>query len=292
MNDKETTLSVETGQTTAVCPILGRETKVRSTPFHRGEWLVVQCEETGFVFLQNPPGYAQLESEFAWEKTVPDERLRRTTEEPVFSVVSSAVKATKKKLFPKRNKMVSLAMKVTPLPKNRPIQILDIGCGSGGLLVKTANELKRRGYDAVTTGVEVSAELAKSASRRLAEFNGSLIQNNAVDGLAGWQPETVDLMLMSSFLEHERDPLGLLRCLRRIVTMEGAIVLKVPNYNCFNRYVRGRRWCGFRYPDHVNYFTPQTLKRLAAEAGFRVSRQRIDDKAPFSDNMYAVLKIA
>jgi len=94
---------------------------------------------------------------------------------------------------------------------------------------------------------------------------------------------------MSSFLEHECRPLSLLKQLHPILKSKGVIILKVPNFACWNRIIRGRKWCGFRYPDHVNYFTPRTLRRLAQEAGFTVSRQNYLDKFPLSDNMYAVL---
>jgi hypothetical protein len=66
-------------------------------------------------------------------------------------------------------------------------------------------------------------------------------------------------------------------------------VVKVPNWACINRSVRGERWCGFRWPYHVNYFTPDTLREMAARAGLVVSRMSRIDVSPLSDNMYAVL---
>jgi len=100
----------------------------------------------------------------------------------------------------------------------------------------------------------------------------------------------VDLVIMSSFLEHEAQPLALLQTLAPVLSAEALIVLKVPNFGCINRSLRGGRWCGFRYPDHVNYFTPATLKRLAEEAGFVVARQQFIECLPTSDTMYAVLR--
>jgi hypothetical protein len=81
----------------------------------------------------------------------------------------------------------------------------------------------------------------------------------------------------------------LLRKLHRVLSQDGLVVLKVPNFACVNRLLRGGRWCGFRYPDHVNYFTPTTLRRLALESGFEVS-QGFLDCLPTSDTMYAVLR--
>ena len=116
-----------------------------------------------------------------------------------------------------------------------------------------------------------------------------VISANAIDGSSELNPDSIHVVVMSSFLEHECRPLSLLKRLYPILTAKGVIIVKVPNFACWNRIIRGRRWCGFRYPDHVNYFTPRTLRRLAQEAGFTVSRQSYLDKFPFSDNMYAIL---
>jgi hypothetical protein len=50
----------------------------------------------------------------------------------------------------------------------------------------------------------------------------------------------------------------------------------------------GGRWCGFRYPEHLNYFTPETLRTMAAKAGFRISFG-LAGRLPTSDNMWAAL---
>ena len=68
-----------------LCPILGRVTRVRPTAFRSGEWQVVRCEETGFVFLANPPSYEALTSEHAWEVTSAAEKERRKSAEPLLS---------------------------------------------------------------------------------------------------------------------------------------------------------------------------------------------------------------
>jgi len=39
-------------------------------------------------------------------------------------------------------------------------------------------------------------------------------------------------------------------------------------YACLARQLRGRRWCGYRWPDHVNYFTPETLGSFLRTHGF------------------------
>ena|SRR2546421_2145359 len=93
---------------------------------------------------------------------------------------------------------------------------------------------------------------------------------------------------LRSYLEHEADPLPVLKGLQRVLAPGAFAVVKVPNYRSLNRIVMGRRWCGFRYPDHLNYFSPNTLRAMANKAGFETSFG-LTGCLPTSDNMWAVL---
>ena len=70
------------------------------------------------------------------------------------------------------------------------------------------------------------------------------------------------------------------------------LIVKVPNFASWNRRLRGDAWCGFRFPDHVNYFTPETLTLLLRETGFRVARFGVFDRLPTSDTMWLVAEAA
>jgi hypothetical protein len=82
--------------------------------------------------------------------------------------------------------------------------------------------------------------------------------------------------------------LPVLENLRRVLAPNGFAVVKVPNYGSLNRKVMGVRWCGFRYPDHLNYFTPKTLRAMAAKAGFQ-TRFALTGRLPTGDNMWALI---
>jgi SAM-dependent methyltransferase len=272
-----------------VCPILGRPTEVIPTGFGRDAWSLVQCRETGFVFLPNPPAYAALDQEYAWERTMPAERIRREATEPTLSRLSHIAKNVKR-LFPRRHKIFSLALRAArdKFPQ-KELHILDIGCGDGDPLRELHLLFAGRGWKVVPVGIEVSTFLASIVADRLLPIGGKAITASAADGIAGLAEESIHIAIMSSFLEHECRPLDLLQRLHRVLVPEGAVIVKVPNFACWNRIVRGNKWCGFRFPDHVNFFTPRTLQLLAAQAGYSVSRQRAFDRFPLSDNMYAVL---
>jgi SAM-dependent methyltransferase len=276
--------------TDRVCPLTERAGPTRPLAYAPAPWLLLKCEETGFVFLANPPSYEALKEEYAWEVTSKRETTRRQEAEPALHALSAAGKAVRAGVL-KRNKIGVLAhhfLQQAPWPR---LHVLDLGCGTGGLLPRIlgslADGLRAR---CKPYGIELSRELAAAAHRRMAGAGGECLHDNALDGLARFPSDHLHLVIMSSFLEHEVNPLPLLRRCFTHLAPGGQIIVKVPNYGCFNRMVRGRRWCGFRWPDHVNYFTPATLRALAARAGFHVARMRFVDRHPFSDNMYAVFE--
>ena len=274
------------------CPILGRETEVDGTEYGNDLWSIVRCRETGFVFLKNPPEYSRLETEFAWERTSRKERNRREASAPVMATVSTIANRAKAFFFPSRNKIASLALSLLQArtQSQMPCTVLDVGCAQGGLLLELYDRCTQAGIGVVPLGIEVSRELALEARAKTAPIGGRIVFENALSGVDEFEAGSIHLAVMCSFLEHECRPLPFLKRLHHALAPDGEVVLKVPNFSSWNRIVRGKNWSGFRFPDHVNYFAPQTLRRLAQEAGFRVFRQRFLDRFPFSDNMYAVLR--
>jgi 2-polyprenyl-3-methyl-5-hydroxy-6-metoxy-1,4-benzoquinol methylase len=252
----------------------------------------VQCETTGFVFLADPPEYECLETELAWEKTAVEEKQRRYQAEPIVSHVSAAASRLKFGLFPKRSKIATIAAEeiacLVSGHSGKEVDLLDIGCGTGGLLLRMHQTLADQGINSRLTGIEVSKSEAETG-QTLLENRGRIIQANALAGAQQLAPNSIDVVLMSCFLEHEAQPHALLTALRPVLRQGGMIVLKVPNFASWNRHLRGQKWCGFRYPDHVNYFTPKSLAILCEQTGYQIKRQSWREKLPISDNMYAVL---
>ena len=95
---------------------------------------------------------------------------------------------------------------------------------------------------------------------------------------------------MQSYLEHEINPQDVLKGALRVLKKGGLAIIKVPNFNCWNRHLRQNNWCGFRFPDHVNYFSPQTLKKIVLDSGFSIYRFNLADRSPLSDNMWMIVE--
>ena len=240
------------------------------------------------VYLENPPAYEALEDEFAWEKTYAAEKKRRFKEEPVLSRVSAIAKWARLNL--KKPRVVKTgASQLSQLrrlfPNEESLVLVDVGCGYGDKAERIADMTR---VPTKPVGVEVSLALAENANQRLRRFGGYCVQKPAVEGMGEFSDDSVHLVVLSSFLEHEVQPVELLTACGRKLAPGGRVIIKVPNFGSLNRQVRKERWCGFRYPDHVNYFTPKTLRATVEKAGLAVQRMGFMDRMPTSDNMWLI----
>lgn len=245
--------------------------------YSRGKWLIKDCRTCGFVFLENAPVYEALSEDLAWEKTSAKETQERKTAEPAKQVVSDVAKTARKKVL-KRDKIGKLID-----AHFSPGGVLDIGCANARLL-------KRLDEKFTPYGVEISKKLAQKANKKLKPRGGEVIHADALSGTTGFPDGHFSGIIMSSFLEHEVNPKPLLEQCYRTLEQGGCAIIKVPNYACWLRSIRGKKWCGFRYPDHVNYFTPASLQRMVIEVGFGIAKFDLRDRHPLSDNMWMVAR--
>lgn len=271
------------------CPLVGSEGRSRPLSVAPAPWDVRECLETGLVYLANPPRQELFMAEFAWEATHAQESARRRREEPVVYSISQAAKALRHRWL-KRDKLVDIVRGIAARRDAGPIRLVDIGCSDGGLFLRLVRRLPTGVTDRLEpVGIEISTKLAALADGRLRRHGGRCIHAAGVAGLQRLPPASVDVVILSCVLEHELEPVELLAGCRDRLAGDGAVVVKVPNYACLARRIRGRRWCGYRWPDHVNYFTPRTLAATAARAGLKVARMGMFDRWPLSDSLYAVL---
>jgi SAM-dependent methyltransferase len=250
------------------CPACGADASSPRPQFSREPWRVVACEGCGFVYMKVVPDYGRLVEEFAWEKTWAAEKVRRRSERPLFRALDTAAGFRWK--FRKDAKDRYRRM-------FRSGRVLDIGCGSGDSLPEPL----------IPYGVELSAALQAVSDPKFRARGGYVLLGPAIDKLAEFDEGFFDGVLMSSILEHDMNPKALLAGVRRVLKPGGKLYLKLPNFGSSNRKVMGGKWCGFRYPDHVNYFTVPQVADMARETGFE--SQQLNRFSPFSDNMHVLL---
>lgn len=238
-------------------------------------WTTVSCTSCGMVYMPDVPDAGAFADEFEWSQTFAREQQARLERSPLLARASGATRA-RTKLFGKKHPMSFVRADIASG------NIVDIGCGSGSYLTQHA-----QGF--VLFGVDISPVLSAQADAAFAKTGGRAECAPAHVALKAFDSAFFDAAVLRSYLEHEIVPLEVLRELARTMKPGAVAVVKVPNYASLNRRIMGRKWCGFRFPDHVNYFTPQTLTAMAAKAGFS-THMRWRDRLPSADNMWAALR--
>jgi len=144
---------------------------------------------------------------------------------------------------------------------------LDIGSGPG-LFLNAAKYL-----DKLSVGIEPS-KTAYSFSQR----SGNVVFNDFFDEHSSKELINnfgkFDAIHISEVLEHVPNPVTFLAHVSQVLTPNGYVVIVVPNeFNILQRFanyfVRNKFWF-ISPPDHVNYFTPDSLQKLLNRCGFEV----------------------
>ena len=278
------------------CPICdgnrGKTVRRRERDGRPGEfWTLTRCSTCGMVYLAQQIDYETQSREFDWADTFAAERRRRRDCQPNAETALSKAQ-TEETVGDKLDEKASLGRRLRRLRKrfrrDRSLKTMavvyrykldgrlcDFGCGTGKLLVHAVERFE-------AYGVDISQRQADAARRRVPDATIVVCPACKVD----LPRETFDVVTMQSYIEHEFNPLAALRSAWGLLKPGGILVIKTPNHSSWNRIIHGGRWCGYRFPDHCNYFTMRTLFMAAALAGFQPLPGLPGDRLPLSDNMY------
>ncbi len=133
--------------------------------------------------------------------------------------------------------------------------ILDIGCATGGLLA----EFKRRGYHHVA-GVDPSPQCV-ARMRQLYDIHGEV---KVIGELAAEAP-VANMAILIGVLEHIRDVDMAVKAVKACLKPLGGLYVEVPDATRYDRHFSAPYQ--FFSMEHVNYFSPASLRNLMARHG-------------------------
>lgn len=144
-------------------------------------------------------------------------------------------------------------------------RLLEIGCSTGEMLICASGS-----FDVF--GVEADAISSRTAaSRGLECYNGALTD-------AQFPDQHFSAAALYHVIEHFHSPRAELCELHRVIKPGGWLAIETPNIANIWFRLLGSRWRQF-IPDHLYFFTPQTMTRLCEDAGFEVRELRNVGKA-------------
>lgn len=248
------------------CPSCGAEGPDEVPEFHRDDWRMGRCRACDLVYLLNPPGYEALVEDFAWEKTWVTEKAARLEAQPLLQRADLATRW--------RHKIGRKPDAVRYAEWFGSGNLLNVGCAGASVQ-----------YPGFTQyGIEISENLAQQADATLRAHGGYCVHGPGAEAIQAFPDAMFDGVILRSYLEHEEHPRPVLSHVARILKPGGRAYVRVPNFNSVGRKIFGRKWVGLRYPDHVQYFTLDTLRDLARRTGFTV--QLLNPvRLPLDDNI-------
>lgn len=148
----------------------------------------------------------------------------------------------------------------TSLAAVTPKKLLDVGCATGGFL---AEAQKTGEWNCL--GVELSQEAVDVAQN---EFGLSVIRGDIWS--PSLKPDTFGLITMWHILEHLIHPFDAAKRAHELLAPKGKLFIELPNWNSLGRMIRESSWSQLKPPEHINFFTPYSLRTAVEKAGFEV----------------------
>ncbi len=133
--------------------------------------------------------------------------------------------------------------------------LIEIGCGDGSFLKHAQAHFAR------VVGIEPSRRFADEAMAKGFDVLLGYVSHDSLLTNA-----TFDCFVSRQVFEHLPDPVDVLRGIRRMLKPGAVGLIEVPNGL---RALRLKRFFEF-FPDHVNYYSVNSLVALASSSGFTV----------------------
>ena len=228
--------------------------KVHFSPFYEqdapSDWLwnvngfdIVRCARSGLVYLANPPSDSELEQFYSVEY-FEGEQSRQGY---------ASYEADENTLRRNARSMLDHVLDHSPARDS----LVDYG-GAYGYFLDEAMP-----HFASATGIELNEQVADVGRNR---FNLAI----STDASAVLQPGSVDVITMWDVIEHLKHPRTALAECGWALRPDGRLFLTTGDIGSPLARAMGRRWRLINPPQHITYFSKQTISELLEAVGFEV----------------------
>jgi 2-polyprenyl-3-methyl-5-hydroxy-6-metoxy-1,4-benzoquinol methylase len=180
------------------------------------------------------------------------------------------------------NKLYHLVRTFTLYSKKKLVQkysaknngnLLDIGAGTGAF----ASTMKKTGWQ--VTALEPD-ETARIKAKH--QYNIALQEPEYLFGL---QPASYNVITLWHVMEHVHELHRYLDTFYSLLVEGGDLIIAVPNYTSYDATVYSGAWAAYDVPRHLYHFSPESMKHLLDQHGFRITTH----KSMWFDSFYISL---
>ena len=207
---------------------------------------LLMCKDCGFLRINPVPDQKIIDGLYK-DQVIPKAKL----EKEVFS--STFLTYLKKKLIirPLINNLRHY-IDFNGIPK-----LLDIGCSTGWI----TNVSKVEGFDA--SGLEANTHTAEYGRKKYGiEIIDGYIEDLKTDA-------KYDAVTMFHVLEHIADPQKMLVQVHELLNDRGKLLIVVPNAGSLGVELFKKNY-NWNIPHHISFFSPNTIKDIFSQSGFRI----------------------
>ncbi|MBK7653264.1 MAG: class I SAM-dependent methyltransferase [Flammeovirgaceae bacterium] len=135
-------------------------------------------------------------------------------------------------------------------PYRKTNNIIDVGCGDGFFL-ETARKRKWNVF-----GTEFTQEKIEACRQKGIQITTSPLDSNL------YQAGFFDVVTSFEVIEHINTPQQELKSFDAVLRNGGVVYITTPNFNSISRSILKSKWNIIEYPEHLSYYTKQTLTLL------------------------------
>jgi SAM-dependent methyltransferase len=235
-----------------VCPCCGNQ--------HNIECLVVNDLPPGAQFFSSSPEHESITCNFHHCKLCHHSFLDIDPVSYYKSVIRSISVSSEMKIF-RMNQFAEIRKSF--FSNTKSLKCLEIGAGSGSyssMLAQTFDMCFATEYEYCKNHLDANNVKFINTHPDLDSF---------VDVLAEDSP--YDFICCFSYLEHLPDPSIVFSKCSNLLSPDGYLLIEVPN----SSFILGDALINEIIPDHIHYFSPNSLQRLAIKENYIVARQQI-----------------
>ena len=232
-------------RSTNILPVL----TVKDYTVSQEDFTIWHCTDCTCRFTQAVPVVGEIGKYYQSAAYVSHSDIKKGLVNRLYHTVRNYTLQTKRRLVEK-------------ISRDKNPSLLDVGAGTGAF----AAVMKKAGWQ--VKGLEPDATAKQNALKN----HG--LQLEDLDAIFTFETESFDVITLWHVLEHVHQLNDYMETFHRILKVNGALIIAVPNYTSYDADKYKEYWAAYDVPRHLYHFSPESIYKLMKEYGFVIEKYK------------------